>query len=79
MWQVLKAKSSLAFESVCKPAEGLLEPSTLHGWSLEHLPLAILYVVEAETRGNLVVVHRSGHVLFIGQNEDWNTTQFILL
>ena len=79
MWQVLKAKSSLTLESVGEPAEGFLESSALHGWRFEHLPLAILYVVETEACGNLVVVHRSRHVLFIGENEDGNTTQFILL
>ena len=44
---------------------------------LKHLPLAILDLIQAESRRNLIVIHRTWHVLFICEDEDGNTLEFI--
>ena len=43
------------------------------------MPLAILYVVEAQSRTDLIVIHGTWHVLFICQDQDWHALEFVLL
>ena len=70
---------SLTFQSVCQPAEPFLKPSAIHCRSLKHLPLTILNLVEPESCGDFVVIHRARHVLFISKNEDRNSLELIFL
>ena len=79
MFTLVQYVHSLAFEGTCEPPECLLEPSALHRGRLKHLPLAILYLVEAQAGRDFVVVHGAGHVLFIGEDQDGDATQLVLL
>ena len=68
---------SLSFEHVCKPTKGFLKPGSFHCRGLKHLPLAILDLIQTKSCGNLIVIHSTCHVLFIGKDEDGDTLELI--
>lgn len=71
--------SSHSLNLIDEPPKSLLESSSLHSRHFKQWPFPIFDIRQAQSLSDLQLIHGIGQILFVGEDEHWSSTEFLLL